>query len=438
VVYAEESSFRDPAGQVILKGNKYLRQVNPCYFDDYQHIMSSGLYDELADKALLLKHKEISRTSKAIVLEPEQLWFTSYPYEWCFSYLKQAALVTLEANRIALKYNMVLKDASAYNIQWHNGRMVLIDTISFASYQEGQPWMAYRQFIEHFLSPLLLIAYGKGYLHRLPEILMEGIPADVTASLLPARLRLKPSLVMHLYSQSMAKHIKSNRKVSMPRRNLEVLLDSLEHLVSGLIYKPRSDWTEYQDADSYTKAARKAKKGIVSGILADLPKGSLCDLGANTGEYSRLARDMGYKVLATDKDYDCVESIARRHPDILTLVVDLCNPSPAIGWANRERRGFLERLKVDTISALALIHHICIGSNVPVGKVAELLANHCRNLIIEFIPPEDPKAVLLAGDKQFPSYSQQLFEKEFSRHFRIKQRVDIKDSCRSIYRMLGK
>jgi hypothetical protein len=438
VVYAEESSFRDPAGQVIIKGNKYLRQVNPCYFDEYQHIMSSGLYDELADKALLLKHTEIARTSEAIVLEPEQLWFASYPYEWCFSYLKQAALVTLEANRIALKYDMVLKDASAYNIQWHDGRVALIDTLSFASYQEDQPWIAYRQFIEHFLGPLLLIVYGKGFLHRLPEILMEGIPADVTARLLPARLRLKPSLMMHLYSQTMAKYIKSNRKVSMSRRNLEALLDSLEHLVSGLTYETKSDWTEYQDADSYSEVAREAKKGIVSGMLADLPKGSLCDLGANTGEYSGLARDMGYKVLATDKDYDCVESIARRHPDILTLVVDLCNPSPAIGWANKERRGFLERLKVDTISALALIHHICIGSNVPVGKVAELLASHCSNLIIEFIPPEDPKAVLLAGDKQFPSYSQQLFEGEFSRHFNIIQRVDIEDSCRSIYRMLGK
>jgi hypothetical protein len=435
MVYAEESSFRDPAGQVIIEGDRYLRQVNPCYFDEYKHIMSSGLYDELADRALLLKHTEIARTSEAIVLEPEQLWFTSYPYEWCFSYLRQAALVTLEANRTALKYDMVLKDASAYNIQWHNDRMALIDTLSFAKYQEGQPWIAYRQFIEHFLSPLLLIAYGKVFLNRLPEILMEGIPADVTARLLPARCKLKPSLMMHLYSQTLAKHIKSNRKVSMPRRNLEILLDSLEHLVTGLRYKPKSDWTEYQDADSYSEVARGSKKRIVSGMLAEVPAGSLCDLGANTGEYSRLAKDTGYKVLATDKDYDCVESIASRYPDILTLVVDLSNPSPAIGWANKERRGFLERLKVDTILALALIHHICIGNNVPVGKVAELLANHCSNLIIEFIPPEDPKAGLLAGDKQFPSYSQQLFEEEFSKHFRITQRVDIEDSCRSIYHM---
>lgn len=435
MVYTEESSFRDPAGQVIIKGNTYLRQVNLCYFAEYQHIMSSGLYDELVDRALLLKHTEIARTSEAIVLEPEQLWFTSYPYEWCFSYLKRAALVTLEANRIALKYDMVLKDASAYNVQWHNNRMVLIDTLSFATYQEGQPWMAYRQFIEHFLSPLLLIAYGKAFLHKLPEILMEGIPADVTAELLPTRLKLKPSLLMHLYSQTLAKYIKSNRKVSMSRRNLGILLDSLEHLVTRLIYKPHSDWTGYQDTGSYSKVARKVKKRIVSGMLAEAPKGSLCDMGANTGEYSTLAREIGYKVLAIDKDYDCIESIARRQLNILTLVVDLCNPSPAIGWASKERRSFLERLKVDTILALALIHHICIGNNVPVGKVAELLADHCSNLIIEFVPPEDQKARLLAGNKQFPSYSQHLFEREFSRHFHITQRVDIEDSCRSIYHM---
>ena len=438
MVYTEESSFRDPAGQIIIEGDTYLRQVNLRYFVEYQHVMSSGLYNELVDKALLLKHTEVARTSEAIVLEPEQLWFTNYPYEWCFNYLKRAALVTLEANRIALKYDMVLKDASAYNIQWHNNRMVLIDTLSFAMYQEGQPWMAYRQFIEHFLSPLLLIAYGKVFLHRLPEILMEGIPADVTAELLPTRLKLKPSLLMHIYSQTLAKYIKSNRKVSMPRRNLGVLLDSLEHLVTSLKYKPQSDWTEYQDTGSYSEVAREAKKRIVSGMLADLPKGSLCDLGANTGEYSRLAKDIGYKVLATDKDYDCVESMASRHPDILTLVVDLCNPSPAIGWANKERRSFLERLKVDTILALALIHHICIGNNVPVGKVAELLAIHCSNLIIEFVPPEDQKAGLLAGNKQFPSYSQHLIEREFSRHFHITQRVEIEDSCRSIYHMLVK
>jgi hypothetical protein len=439
---AEESSFRDPAGQVIIENGTVLRQLNSVYMAEYRYLMSSGLYGELAGKGLLIPHTEMKAQGNVTTIIPERVKFISYPYEWCFSMLKEAALSTLEINRIALSHNMLLKDASAYNMQWHNGKMTLIDTLSFMRYDGSEPWVAYRQFIEHFLAPLLLMKHRDASLVKLLEVHLDGIPINLAVKLLPGWLRLKPSLMMHLYAQNLAPSGKRVwHDVKMPRRNLEALLDSLEGLVRGLGYKPKSAWSEY-DQCSYTHKAEESKMRLVSAMVHLLPyvqRGTLCDLGANIGIYSSLAKIEGYKmVVAIDKDHDCVEygySYTARKLNILPLVFDITNPSPAIGWEGKERKSLLDRLQVDTIMALALIHHLCIGNNTPVGRVASMLAGHCKNLIIEFVPPEDPKAQLLAGSRVFPPYTRELFELEFGKHFDIVNRADIEDSFRSIYLM---
>ena len=439
VITKEDSSFRDTSGEVIIEDGVYLRRVNPSYYDDYKHFIKSGLYAELDNRRLLIPHTE-KQDGEDFILVPEQVKFISYPYEWCFSMLKEAALNTLEINCIALDYGMMLKDASAFNMQYHKGKMTLIDTLSFAKYDGGQPWVAYRQFIEHFLVPLTLMKYRDTSLSKLSEVFIDGIPVELAVKLLPMRLRLKPSLLAHIYAQG----IKINnfgfpKEVKIPRRNLDALLDNLRGLVHSLVYKPGSAWSAY-DSCSYTPKAFKDKHRIVEVMLGNIPVSSdntLCDIGANTGVFSNLAVEKGYKVAAIDNDHDCIEYM---HDVVkgLGLVADICNPTPAIGWGSVERKGFLDRLDVDTIMTLALIHHICIGNNTPLSKVAELFAGHCKHLIIEFVPPDDPKAKILAGNKTFPPYSQEIFEAEFEKYFNTIAQKGVEDSCRSIYLMFTK
>ena len=421
----EASSFRDPAGRITYDDGIYIRDIAPRYYPEYRHLMDSGLYAQLARDGLLIPHQEIAERR----LLPEQIPFISYPQEWCFSQLKEAALVTLKINRFALDHGMILKDASAYNIQWYDGRPVLIDTLSFIRYQDSQPWMAYRQFLEHFAAPLLLMAYRKTRYWTL-----EGVPIDLVTRLLPRRTMLRVSILLHFYLQTIVKQQHASRlRKTLPLHRLRVLLDNLYDLTDSLKYKTSSDWSGYR-RESYSPVAQEDKYITVAKMLNDVGAGVVWDIGANTGLFSSMAARMGYQVIATDRDHDCIEQIHQADDRILGLVVDLCQPTPSIGWGNTERPAFLNRIKPDTILALALLHHLCIGNNIPLYKVAELLASKCNNLIIEWVPPDDPMAIELAGIKEYPPYNHEIFEAEFGKYFTW-NKTDIEDSLRSVYYM---
>ena len=428
----EASSFRDPAGRVILEDGVYIREINDTYLPEYHHLIDSGLYDEMVGAGYLLPHEELSNDR----ILPEQLTFITYPQEWCFSQLKEAALTTLEINQRALKLGMMLKAASAYNMQFRYGRPVLIDTLSFTRYEDGMPWAAHTQFVEHFLAPLLLLAYRK-----VSYCTIEGTPVDVASRLLPKWLRFNYSLLWQFYSEAGGKSIERrgitwNKALpKFSRRRLDAMLGNLYGLVKGLGYKPSSPWSRYEQ-ESYRQQSLLSKNDALRRILNDIVPGLVWDIGTNTGIYSNYAALRGNRVIATDRDHDCIEQLylKNKNEDVLPLVVDLCQPTPAIGWANIERQSFLDRIKPDTIMALALIHHLCIGNNVPLYKVAELLAAKCNTLIIEWVPPDDPMAVGLARHKVFPPYNQDIFEAEFYKQFSWVT-VQIEDSKRVIYYM---
>ena len=199
-----QSSFRDPSGHVFISEGTVFRQVNSAYKEHYDHLLESGLYDVLVNSRLLVRHEEVGFDSVGSadsykVLKPQLIPFISYPYEWSFSQLKVAALATLEVQKKALEFGMTLKDASAYNWQFLNGRPILIDTLSFEKYQDGNPWVAYRQFCQHFLAPLALMGYGHIGLGQLSRIHIDGIPLDLASSLLPMRTRIRPSLHIHIH-----------------------------------------------------------------------------------------------------------------------------------------------------------------------------------------------------------------------------------------------
>jgi hypothetical protein len=289
--------------------------------------------------------------------------FISYPYEWCFSQLKDAALTTLRVQKVAMNYGMTLKDASAYNIQFHNGKPILIDTLSFEKYEEGTPWVAYRQFCQHFLAPLALMVYTDVRLSQLLKVYIDGIPLDLASILLPAKTKVKFSILMnvHLHAKSQKQYEdkpQNTKNYHMSKRNLLALVDSLESAVKRMKWKAAgTEWGDYYSITNYTEQAFEEKKALVASYLEKAAPKVVWDLGANTGVFSRIASNRNIQTIAFDIDPVAVEKnylYSKEHNEnhILPLLLDLTNPSPAIGWANSERMSLMQRSKPDTVMAV--------------------------------------------------------------------------------------
>ncbi len=453
----QPGSFRDPSGFLFTQDGILYRQINQSYQKDYDLLMQSGLYDKLVKGKKLIPHQEASVAPADAgiayrIIQPERVAFISYPYEWSFSQLKDAALLTLSIQKTALEMGLSLKDASAYNVQFHNGRPIFIDTLSFEAYQEGKPWVAYRQFCQHFLAPLALMRYRDVRLSQLLRVYIDGVPLDLASALLPTRTRLQSGMLMHLHLHASAQKKYSDapeqaqiqaRGRSINKLGLIGLIDSLKNTVSSLKWEPAgTEWGDYYDSTNYTRAAFDHKSQMVKDYLQRIQPGQVWDLGANTGVFSRLASEMGIPTISSDIDPAAVEKNYRdmrknKGTNLLPLVIDLTNPSPGIGWQNRERDSFSGRGPVDAVMALALVHHLAISNNVPLPDLAEFFASLGRWLIVEFIPKEDSQVarLLLTREDIFPNYNKQGFEEAFERYFTIHDCQPIEGSARLLYRM---
>jgi hypothetical protein len=433
------SSFRDPSGFLFWKDGTLYRGVSVVYGDNYDHLMQSGLYDGLVEAGVLVTHEESpvengADSSLYKVLRPDVIPFISYPYEWSFSQLKDAALTTLEIQRKALDFGMSLKDASAYNIQFATGRPVLIDTLSFEIYREGRPWPAYRQFCQHFLAPLALISHKDVRLSQLLRVYVEGIPLDLASSLLPLRTRLSFPLLTHIHLHARSQKHFEDRAVNtesrgVSRLGLLGLVGNLESAVRKLKWKPGGTaWAEYYDDLSYPEEALEQKKRIVADFLDRASPGTVWDLGANIGIFSRIASGKGMRTVSFDMDPSAVErnyleSVERGDTNILPLLLDLTNPSPNIGWENQERMSIMERGPADAVLALALVHHLAIGNNLPFSKMASFFSRICRWLVVEFVPKTDPQVQRLLRTREdiFPDYTEQSFLDAFREYFEVER-----------------
>ncbi len=450
-----KSSFRDPSGFLFVQDGVLYRQVNKICKEDYDKLIESGLYQELVDKKLLVPHEEagpeLAQSDLAYkVIRPEELNFVSYPYEWCFSQLKDAALNTLKIQKIALGHGMGLKDANAYNMQFHGGRPVLIDTLSFEVYKEGSPWVAYKQFCQHFLAPLALASYTDVRLNSLLRAHIDGVPLDLASKLLPLRSRFSATILfhIHLHSGSQKRHADSGdagalKKAQLSKGALVRLMDTLIAAVSRLRWTPKgTEWGEYYEDTNYSDTAQEHKKEIVDEMLDAVGPGSVWDMGGNTGLFSRIASDKGISTVSFDVDPAAIEksyreSKKRKESNLLALVQDLTNPSPSLGWAHSERDSLLARGPADMVLALALVHHLAISNNVPLDKLAEFFADLARSLVIEFVPKSDSqvKRLLATREDVFPRYDRENFERAFEKLFSIEQSIPVKESERTIYLM---
>lgn len=447
------SSFRDPSGFVFRQGKSLFRQVAPSYKEHYDHLIASGLYQALVDRHLLVSHQEAnlshsnqSQTYK--VLKPELVPFISYPYEWCFSQLKNAARATLAIQKTAMQHGMTLKDASAFNIQFLRGKPVLIDTLSFEKMEEGKPWIAYRQFCQHFLAPLALMSFRDIRLNRMLQLYIDGIPLDLAVTLLPNHAWLNVSLLAHLLLHSKSQKHYCDKKVEQKSHKLSSLsllglIDNLESTISSLKCPvQKTEWADYYNDTNYSSQALSQKEGLVSEFLDGLQPESVWDLGANVGVFSRIAAQKGIPTVSMDVDPVCVERsyqsvVSKEETGILPMVLDLTAPTPSIGWATEERLSLVQRGPVDTTMALALVHHLAISNNVPLSRIAEFFASICKSLIIEFVPKSDSQVQRLLSTREdvFPGYTQESFEEEFGKYFDIQKSVKITESERTLYLM---
>ena len=447
------ASFRDPAGFVFRRDGVLYRQIQTAGRPHYEALMNSGLYDELVGAGLLIPHEEIPLAGDEPgevykVIRPEEVPFISYPYEWSFSQLRDAALATLEVEKRALPRGLTLVDASAYNVQFRGGRPVLIDTLSLRQAVEGRPWTAYRQYCQHFLAPLALMSLRDIRLGQLLRVHLDGIPLDLASRLLPRGSRRRLALLLHLHLHARSQKRYEGRSVRLARGKVSRqarlgLLDSLEAGTRKLRWRPAgTEWADYYDDTNYTAAGAEDKRRAVEEFLEETRPRTVWDLGANVGVFSRAAAAAGAMTVSFDIDPACVERNylrvrADREPNLLPLLIDLTNPSPAAGWENRERMTLFERGPADAVLALALIHHLAIGNNVPLDKAARFFARAGRRVLLEFVPKSDSQVqrLLVTREDVFPSYTQEDFEKAFGQAFDIKRRTPLRDSGRTLYVM---
>ncbi len=446
----EFSSFRDPSGTVFQREGTLFRQVNTCYQKQYDALMQSGLYGELTKAGDLISHTEVDEAPLSgemyRMIRPQRVAMISYPYEWSFGMLKDAAIATLRVHRAALDKGMILKDASAYNIQFVEGRATLIDTLSFDFYAEGQPWIAYGQFCRHFLAPLLLMANVDIRLNLLLRDWIDGIPLDLAAKLLGGKGGLFAKQHIAWHAKAVQKHDEdgkkqtSSRTVKLPLASQIAMIESMMRGVERLsLANVQTEWGDYYENTNYSEQAAAKKQSLVSEFLEQCAPKTAWDVGANDGRFSRLALECGASVVALDVDPLAVESgylwVKRAKKPLLPLLCDLTNPSPAIGFACAERTSIFDRQKPDCILALAVIHHLAISNNLPLPMIAAWLASMTDTLIIEFVPKADSQVALLlkTRDDIFPEYTEDGFEAAFSAYFSIARKEPVSDSERTLY-----
>lgn len=457
VAEIDPASFRDRSGFVFRRQGRLYRQINESYKPHYDHFLSSGLYDELVTDGLLVEHHEVSALPAGPqgykIIEPRRVPLISYPYEWCFSQLKDAALLTLELQRRALRRGMTLKDASAYNVQFEDAAPVFIDTLSFESYVEGRPWVAYRQFCQHFLAPLALMAYVDVRLGPLSRLHLDGVPLELASRLLPWSTWCRGGLFVHIHlharqQQRHAGNLAARGRIShVSRAGLDGIVENLASTIQHLCWRPGgTEWSNYyEDNNNYTDRATRSKSDFLADCLVLTRPATVLDLGANTGRFSHVASEHGARVVSLDVDPSATERLylhlrATNGRGVQPLNVDLTNPAGGLGWAHQERPPLFGRIRADLVMALALVHHLALTNHVPFEAIAALLAELGPTLVIEFVPAHDSQAQnLLAGrESTFRDYNEESFARAFSRHFDVTGTRAVDDSLRRLYLMRRK
>lgn len=449
---AHSSSFRDPSGYVFIENNEVKRVVNPIYFNQYNALSESGFFNKLFKNELLIPHEEISKTEDKVIIKAEKIPFVTYPYEWSFNMYKEAALLTLKLQKYSLENGFSLKDASAFNVTFHKGKAIFIDTLSFDFYIEDTPWRAYKQFITHFFGPLVLAHFHGADQLKLLSSFIDGISVKMISSMLPTRTKLNPLLYsnIHLLAKLEDKHnedYKNESKVAkLSKKGQLNIIESLYNYIKKLELKEKSEWGNYYDKTNYSDNAFDEKSTIINNWVKDIGPKTLIDVGGNDGTFVRKLDAAIDTALVGDIDNNAVDfnyKTMKQNQErfMLPFLLDVLNPAPSIGLNNEERDAFINRVKAlapDVTLALAVIHHISLSGNVPFARSAEFFAKFSKYLIIEFPKRNDSWVQRLLNNKaefknHFEHYNLSNFENTYAEFFEVLETKAISNSERVMF-----
>lgn len=448
------SSFRDPSGYVFKDEGVLKRVIFPIYFKPYEALKTSGFFKLLFQKQWLISHKELSASASEIIIQPEHINFVSYPYEWSFNQYKAAALLTLKLQKTALEHGFSLKDASAFNVTFYKGKAIFIDTLSFDFYIENSPWRAYKQFVMHFLGPLVLAHYHGSECLKLLHTFIDGIPVKTIASMLPFKTKLNPFLYsnIHLLAKFEDKHNEDyhgeTQQVNLSKKNQLKIIESLYSYIKNLKLKEATEWSNYYNKTNYSNDAFTIKANLINQWVSKLNPETLIDVGGNDGTFVRKLKHQPKQALVCDIDNAAIDAnyktlIQQKEQFITPFVLDVLNPSAAIGFQNTERFSFINRMQKfapELTMALAVIHHMSLSGNVSFAMSAKFFASFSKYLIIEFPKRNDSWVTRLLNTKgtfknHFDFYNISAFETVYQQYFTIEDRQPIKNSERVLYLM---
>jgi hypothetical protein len=454
----EPGSFRDRNGRVFYAKGAVLRGLGEQATQEWRALSETSFFPRLVAAGKIVRTEQMTSAelvgvrasdSWTAVLRHETIPFVSYPYEWSFGMLRDAALLQLELLLAALDEGMILKDSSPFNVQWRGADPVFIDIPSFVRLGPGEPWVGYRQFCQLFLNPLLLRAYRNVPFQPWLRGSIDGIEPQHCKNLMTAFDRLRPGVlahvVLHAYAQAGAartRDVKGNlRAAGFHPALIRANVMRLRKLIAGLSWKDRdSVWLDYAERNTYGEAERAAKTAFVRQAVNGAPRRLVWDLGCNTGAYARLAAEHADYVVATDVDEAAVEHLYQElktagSRSILPLVMNLADPSPALGWRGEERMALTQRGRPDLTLCLALVHHVAIGANVPLDEFVEWFAGLGGELVIEFVEKRDPMVQVLLRNKEdiYDDYEIGVFERCLTARLEIVRRQTLGSGTRTLY-----
>lgn len=462
-VECEFGSFRDPSGYVFRFHDEIYRALNSDTFALIQQFEKDGLLRSLVELGylipteIILPANPVCETLKENLaddmcfLHHEKVPTISYPYEWSFSMLADSARLQLELQLKLIEKNYSLKDASAFNVQFIHCRPVFIDIASIEKLRFKEVWIAYGQFCQMYLFPLLLKRYRnlstKGYF--LNNI--DGLTVEEVHHIFGSLTSLRPLLFMDVFLQYYFQRSASKKITGLKQELYKegssttaqiININRMLHKINKVtrVHKPIGHWSEYINKNTYSPAAEEEKVNYISAFLKEHSPPTVLDLGCNTGRYSLLASESGADVIAVDSDHDSIDLLYKHAKNagvaILPLWVDIANPSPALGFLNTERSSFMERMHADTVFALALIHHLLITSRIPLQGICDMFYQLTSSyLVVEFIGRKDEmfQTLLALREDIYQDISPETFIAIFSQKFELINHKQISNTERTLY-----
>ena len=456
----DAGSFRDRDGRIYRCGDRILRGISEGALADFRKLEGKKFFKRFTEAGKLVATKEIAADEVPLPDEEKALWagfleheripVVSYPYEWTFGMLQDAAVLTLDLLEAAIKADMTLKDATPYNVQFVAGKPVFIDIPSFETLQPGSTWSGYRQFCEMFLFPLMLQAYKGIDIQPMMRSSIDGVGIQTMARMFSFGQRFKKGVFSHVWLQA-----KLDRRYGSTSQDVKSELKSAgfsKELILANVRKTRklvqklswggegSEWGAYEEFHNYSESDHGLKEAFINDCVRDSGAKTVWDIGANTGQFSRIASTHAEQVLAMDIDHFAVERMYRKNnaeglQNILPLVQNVCDPSPSWGWRNRERSELAKRAKPDLVLCLALIHHVVITANVPLDEFIAWLASLTDQLVIEYVSRSDDKVKTLLRNKEdkYHDYSRENLEAALGRHYGIRKQLPLESGNRFLY-----